>query len=311
MARKAAAKKANVVPTGFNKGVFAEFIIFVFLQGFNLYAVFSVLGDATSDAARYDKLATLDPGIPQRKNYTSKPTSYCSQEPFDPQKLADTRKAYTAMIEAYSAFVVIASLIFSFHFLLWVFTIVFSYLIPDFLQEHWTLLVRGKVAFTLAANFLQDIPCSVIATQLFLLRRGASGLICWDCAMDLNCLHTARVEELMSPSNSKITVLAMGIILATMWKAVSSFFRWSRLDECELFLIRAATSLFAGFLYTCFIITPMFAIMKYQYYILPGIQPGLLASIIDKVFIVGVLFWAVGILGVCCCPLLKLIRLAS
>lgn len=311
MSRKAASKKANIVPTGFNKGVFAEFVIFLFLQGFNLYAVWSVLSDAVNDNERYDKTAKLDPSIPSRKNYTSKPTGYCSQEPFDQKQITDTRNSYIGMIEAYFAFVVIAALIFSFHFLLWVFTLVFSYLIPDFLQEHWTLLVRGKAMFTLAANFVQDIPCSVIATQLFLLRRGAMGLICWECAMDLTCLHTARVEELMAPSSSKLTVLVLGVILATMWKSISFFFRWSRLDECELFLIRAATSLFAGFLYMCIIVTPMFAIMKYQYFILPGIQPGLLASIIDKVFIVGVLFWAIGILGVCCCPLLKLIRLAS
>jgi len=129
--------------------------------------------------------------------------------------------------------------------------------------------------------------------------------------MDVTCLHTARVEELMSPSTSRLVVLVMGIILATMWKSISFFFRWSRLDECELFLIRAATSLFAGFMYTCIIMTPMFTIMKYQYFVLPGVQPGLLASIIDKVFIVGVLFWGIGILGICCCPLLKLIRLAS
>lgn len=311
MSRKQAKQKANVVPVGFNKGVFAEFVIFIFLQGFNLYAVWALLSDAVKDGERYEQIAKLDPTLPSRKNYTSKPTSYCTQEPFDQKKITDTRISYNGMIEAYFAFVVISALIFSCHFVLWVVTIVFSYLIPDFLQEHWTALVRGKLAFTLAANFVQDIPCSVIATQLYLLRRGASGLICWECAMDIHCLHTARVEELMSPSTSRITVLVMGIILATMWKSISFFFRWSRLDECELFLIRAATSLFAGFLYTCIIMTPMFTIMKYQYFVLPGVQPGLLASIIDKVFIVGVLFWAIGILGICCCPLLKLIRLAS
>lgn len=288
-----------------------EFVIFLILQGFDLYCNYAVFLGAQEDGKTYSDVAKIDPSILQQKNYTKKPTSYCTREEFDKKAITETREKFNMILEVYFVFVVVSTIIFSLHFILWVTTIVFSFLQPDFLQEHWDILVKGKIGFTLAANFVQDIPCSMLAMELYLLRRGSRGLICWQCAMDIDCVNTAHVEELMAPSTSSLSLLLFAITISTLWKAISSFFRWSRVDECNVFIIRSTTSLFAGFLYACIILTPMFAILKYEFFILPGVEPGLIGSIVDKVFIVGVLFWAIGILGVCCCPLLRLIRLAD
>jgi hypothetical protein len=311
MGRKKAAKKQNVVPVGFNKGVFMEFIIFLVLQGFDVYCNFAVFLNCKDDAKTYDDISKVDPSIALQKNYTNKPTSYCTRGEFETKPITELREKFNGILEVYFTFVVVSSIIFSLHFMLWVTTITFSILVPDFLQEHWDVLVKGKVGFTLAANFVQDIPCSMLAMELYLLRRGSDGLVCWQCAMDLTCLTTSNVETLLAPSTSLLSLLIVAVTISTLWKAISSFFRWSRVDECDVFIIRAATALFAGFLYACIILTPMLAILKYEFFKLPGVEPGLVGAIVDKVFIVGALFWAVGILGVCCCPLLRLIRLAG
>lgn len=317
MARKTVQKNQNAVPGGFNSGILVEFIIFLFLQGFDVYCNYGVYFESSNSLANYEEFvapvvaSSHTTERAEGRNLTALPLEFCSSSAFKPKKITELFEQYATTLDLYLTFTIIATIIFSLHFLLWVVTIAFSLMEADFLQENWDILVKGKITFTIAANFIQDIPCSTIAIELYLLRRGTSGLICWQCSVDPQCDSLEYLEKLLAPSTQALTLLILAICLTTLWKAISSFFRWSRADECDVFIIRATTSLFAGFLYACIIMTPAMTILKYRFFTLPGVTPGFLADLIDKLFIIGALFWSVGILTVCCCPLLRLIRLAG
>ena len=316
MARKAAKKNQNAVPGGYNYGILVEFFIFLALQGFDIYCNYGVYFESSKSLDIYDDFsaALLVANDTQPKggiNLTVRPLSFCSSSTFNKKKTIELFEQYEQTLEIYFAFTIIATIIFCLHFLLWVITLTFSLMEADFLQENWEILVNGKIAFTLAANFVQDIPCSTIGIELYLLRRGTNGLICWQCSMDPKCTSVDYLETLLAPSSQALSLLIVAICLTTLWKAISSFFRWSRVDQCDVFIIRATTSLFAGFLYACIIMTPAMTILKYRYFTLPGVTAGFISDLVDKLFIIGALFWSVGILTVCCCPLLRLIRLAQ
>lgn len=316
MARKTVQKNQNAVPGGFNAGILVEFIIFLVLQGFDIYCNYGVYFESSNSMTVYEEfISNVQYGNGTSKfggrNLTVLPLEFCSSSKFKPKKVTELLEQYALTVDIYLTFTVIATIIFSLHFLLWVATIAFSLMEADFLQDNWEHLVKGKIGFTIAANFVQDIPCSTIAIELYLLRRGTNGLVCWQCSVDPKCDSEEYLETLLAPSTQALTLLILAICLTTLWKAISSFFRWSRSDECDVFIIRATTSLFAGFLYACIIMTPAMTILKYRFFTLPGVTPGFLADLIDKLFIIGALFWSVGILTACCCPLLRLIRLAQ
>lgn len=309
-------KDPNAVPGGFNYGILVEFIIFLILQGFDIYCNYGVYFESSKALVTYDDLSasilTSNTTEPNRGfNLTVSPLGFCSSSTFKPKKTIELFEQYEQTLDIYFSFTIIATIIFSLHFLLWVVTLACSLMEADFLQDNWDVLVNGKIIFTLAANFVQDIPCSTVGIELYLLRRGTTGLICWQCSMDPKCTSVHYLETLLAPSSSALTLLILAICLTTLWKAISSFFRWSRVDQCDVFIIRSTTSLFAGFLYACIIMTPAMTILKYRYFTLPGVTPGFVSAVIDKLFIIGALFWSVGILTVCCCPLLRLIRLAQ
>lgn len=316
MARKVVQKNQNAVPGGFNSGILVEFLIFLVLQGFDVYCTYGVYLEASNALVNYEEFVShlTSSNSTQKeggRNLSALPLEFCSSSTFKPQKMIELFEQYETTVDIYLTFTIIATINFSLHFLLWVVTIGFSLMEAEFLQENWDILVKGKIVFTMAANFIQDIPCSTIAIELYLLRRGTSGLICWQCSVDPDCESLEYLETLLAPSTQALTLLILAICLTTLWKAISSFFRWSRADECDVFIIRATTSLFAGFLYACIIMTPAMTILKYRFFTLPGVTPGFLADLVDKLFIIGALFWSVGILTVCCCPLLRLIRLAQ
>ena len=316
MARKTVQKNQNAVPGGFNAGILVEFLIFLALQGFDIYCNYGVYFESSKSETIYEEYISNLEAInatekSRERNLTVLPLEFCSSSEFKPNKVTELFEQYTMTVDIYLTFTVVASIIFSLHFLLWLATIGFSLMEADFLQENWDHLVKGKIGFTIAANFIQDIPCSTIAIELYLLRRGTNGLICWQCTVDPQCDSQEYLETLLAPSTQALTLLIVAICLTTLWKAISSFFRWSRADECDVFIIRATTSLFAGFLYACIIMTPAMTILKYRFFTLPGVTPGFLADLIDKLFIIGALFWSIGILTVFCCPLLRLIRLAQ
>ena len=307
MARKAAEKNTNALPTGLSTGIIFEFVIFVLLQGADLgcdYGVYAEAAQSKETFAKYRDSAVV-------RNLSSAPIEYCTTSTFPEKKLTQKLEAFDTALGIYYVFTVLATILFVAHFILWVGFMALSATEGSFLEDHWHIYVKAKVGFTLAANLLQDVPCSTLAIELFLLRRGTDGLFCWLCSLDKSCTSTDYLDTLLSTSGQRLALLILAISITTLWKAISSFFRWSRAEQCDVFVIRAPASLFAGFLYACFIMTPAMAILKYRYYALPGIQAGFISSIIDKLFIFGALMWCLVLVTVCCCPCLQLIKLAQ
>ena len=308
MARKKAVLNTNAVPSGLSGGIIAEFIIFIILQGGDLGCDYGVYLEAMQSRNTFEGYRSR--GSPAR-NLSSSPIEYCSTSNFPKTTLNEKIDLYGNVLNIYYTFTVLATILFVLHFCLWVALMVMSATEASFLEDHWDAYAKAKLGFTLAANFVQDIPCSTMAVELFLLRRGAEGLFCWQCSLDASCTTPDYLDKLLATSGQRLTLLVMAISTTTLWKSISSFFRWSRVDQCDVFIIRACASLFAGFLYACFIMTPCMTILKYRYFALPGITPGLMASIVDKLFIFGALIWCLVLMAVCCCPCLQLIKLAQ
>ena len=324
MARKAAQKA--VIPTGegVNKGIIAEFIFFLIFQGFDFYAVIGVFSESRSALSTYRALEALNKTaqVSQTGNVlqttpasSTSPLLLCTSEgvydAFSARKIGQHIDSYEFGLNVFLFFFVITCGLFNLHFLYWVALLVMSSLEANFLQEHWHWTVRAKLCFTVGASFLQDIPISTITMELYLLRRGNSGLICWQCALDPKCTNNDYIGELSSQSTRAMAILVIAICIITLWKGISGFFRWARDEHCDIFPIRALASIFAGFIYMTIILTPCMTILKYRYFNLPGVTRGFIADVIDRFFIVGAMIWSVGILAVCCCPLLNLIKLAQ
>lgn len=325
MARKA--HKKAVIPTGegVNRGIIAEFIIFLVFQGFDLYACAGVFVESRDALHTYETLKALNKTVKvsmhQNSSFKLQPTTsiiaskLCTSDGvldgFSAKKIAELVDIYHMGFSVYTFFFSLACGIFILHFVYWVALLVMSTLEANFLQEYWHWTVKIKLCFTLAASFLQDIPVSTLTMELYLLRRGNAGLICWQCSLDPKCVNDDYIENLLSKSTSAMSLLVVAITFTTLWKGISGFFRWARDEHCDVFILRALASIFAGFIYMTVILTPCMTILKYRYYTLPGVTPGFIAAVIDRVFIIGALLWSIGILAVCCCPLLSLIKLAQ
>ena len=324
MARKA--HKKAVIPTGegVNRGIVAEFIIFLVFQGFDLYSCAGVFVESRDALGIYETLKlhnkTITMSMLQNSSLKATPTSnmaskLCTSEgvldAFATKKIAEHIDTYDTGLNIYTFFFSVACGIFILHFFYWVALLIMSSLEANFLQEYWHWTVKFKLYFALAASFLQDIPVSTVTMELYLLRRGNAGLTCWQCSLDSKCVNDEYIENILSKSTNAMSLLIVAITITTLWKGISGFFRWARDEHCDVFPLRALASIFAGFIYMTVILTPCMTILKYRYYTLPGITPGFVAAVIDRVFIIGALLWSVGILAVCCCPLLQLIKLAQ
>ena len=168
-----------------------------------------------------------------------------------------------------------------------------------------------KVYFLIAASLLQDIPLSAISAELFSVQQGGQGLVCWSCKVSGSCQDVKQLEARLNRSTVAMWLNLAAIGLTSLWKGISSFYRWSRVNYCEAFYFRACTAVFAGGLFFIVILTPAMTVLQYRYFIKPDVSGGLLKDIIDRVYIIGAIVWVLVLAVIFCCPLLNLIRVTQ
>ena len=290
-----------------NKGIFVEFLLFVLLQGFDLFTNVWVANEAQvmmKNLERFEHVANAT-----RNNYSV--PELCSGHVWTDEKARKEISDYRNVLSSFFFFTALAAMVYTLNFVLWLFIIRSLIRSANFLNDSMTNLVRGKVFFLIAATVLEDIPLSTLAAVVFSFQQGKKGLVCWFCKSSGICSSTKILEAMLSRSHKALFINIAAISLTTLWKGVSSFFRWSKIKDFDFFFIRACTSVFAGGLYLCVVLTPAMTVLKYDYYSRAGVNPDLLKDIIDRLYVIGVIFWVVFVFIACCCPLLKLIRLTQ
>ncbi|XP_048581298.1 uncharacterized protein LOC116603599 [Nematostella vectensis] len=291
-----------------NKGVLAEFFLFLAIQGFDIFTNCLVLSEAFQTQVSLQDVKST-PNV-TKLNFTV--PSFCSSGVFwGRERIDDVTEHFQRVFYLYCFFLAIASMIFTLQILSWVYTLYLSAQKRELGEEGREFLVKTKLYFLLAASFFQDIPMSSITAELFALQQGNSGIVCWLCAKTGECLDEKILDSKLDASHRLIILNMAAICITSLWKGISSFYRWSRVPNFEMFYIRATTSVFAGGLFLIVILTPAMSVLTYRYYNLPGITGGIMKDLIDRVYVIGVIFWVMVLAVLFCCPLLKLIRVAS
>ena len=292
------------------KGLVYEMLFFMFLQGMDVGAAFDVWLEGTKAYDEYGKIINFKNSTNVTNPYANpKAVSYCTNTDWDMEKLHELYSLYKTVLMIYLVCLALAGLIFFLHFCMWLIAITLSLTKIDFMTEHMPQLVKGKFIFAVTESFFQDIPISCIAIELYLLRRGRDGLICYMCTHLPTCTKTDHLDEILSASSSKLSFLLFAIALTTTWKGLTAMFRFTRTGVLDIFIVRALVSLFAAGIYNIVILTPAMVLLKYRYYALPGVSKGFFSDIIDRVMIIGALMWVIVLMGGCCCPLMSMIKL--
>ena len=291
------------------KGLLYEMLFFMFLQGMDVGASFNVWLEGRQAYDEYGKIINFKNSTNTSNPYVPKAVGVCTTTNWDMEKLHELYDLYNTVLTIYILFLALAGVIFFLHFCMWMIAIILSLTKIDFMTEHMPQLVKGKAIFAVTESFFQDIPISCIAIELYLLRRGRDGLICYLCTHIPTCTKADHLDDLLSDSSGKLTFLLFAIALTTTWKGLTAMFRFSYTGVLDIFIIRALVSLFAAGIYNIVILTPAMVLLKYRYYALPGVTKGFFSDIIDRVMIIGALMWVIVLMGGCCCPLMSMIKL--
>ena len=292
---------------GVNKGLLAEFIIFLLLQGFDLFSNSWVLNESLGVVSRvkeyenYPNVSAINNSVP----------SLCVSVQWSKDEITKQVDHFSSVMYVYCFFLALSACIFTLHLLAWLYTLQLSLRSRRFNANTQETLIKMKVYFLIAASILQDIPLSAISAELFALQQGQEGLVCWFCKVSGLCQEQEQLASRLSRSTTAVWLNFAAIGLTSLWKGISSFYRWSRVDNCEAFYFRACTAVFAGFLYSIVILTPAMTVLRYRYFVRPGVTGGLLKDAIDRVYVIGAIFWVLVLLVIFCCPLLNLIRVAQ
>ena len=304
---KPVAGKNRAKIAGVNKGLLAEFIIFLLLQGFDMFSNTWVLSDSIGVLNRvgkyemYPNVSTLNNSVPD----------FCVEVQWSTEKITKEIDHFASIVYVYCFFLAVTTCIFTLHLLAWLYTLQLSFRSRRFNANTQVTLIKMKVYFLIAASLLEDIPLSAISAELFSLQQGQQGLVCWSCKVTGLCQDLKKLQSRLNRSTVALLLNVAAIGLTSLWKGISSFYRWSRVDYCEAFYIRACTAVFAGGLYSIVILTPAMTVLKYRYFVRPGISGGLLEDTIDRVYFLGAMFWVLVLAVIFCCPLLNFIRVTQ
>ena len=179
------------------------------------------------------------------------------------------------------------------------------------MEENRDNIVRVKFTFGFILSFVLDIPGSCLAVALYSMRHGEQGLHCWDCAQDVTCSKKQELEHRIYLSQVVVVVMFFGLLVVSLWKGITTFYRWSKTDKVDCWQLRGCVALFVGTYYAVIILTPALGLFKYRYFMLPSQKENVFANFTDSLFMIGMLGWVIFMVVGCCFPLLRCIRIGS
>ena len=196
-----------------NKGILIEFLLFVLLQGFDLFTNAWVANEAQAMMANLEK---LEHTANTTGNNHSVPL-LCSGHIWTDEKAKKGVDNYKSIIWAFFFFMALAAMIYTLNFILWLFILHRSINSAKFIKERMKNLVRGKIYFLIAATVFEDIPLSTLAAMVFSFQQGRTGLVCWFCKSSGVCKSQKILDEMLSRSYKALFLNIAAISLTTLW----------------------------------------------------------------------------------------------
>lgn len=283
-----------------------ELISFIFLYGFDLGMDISVLYEAQQS---YNAFRILDNSNDTSVNGNeSKQIPFCSSGPWDKDDYQSEIKSFGEALVAMTFFTALACFL------------ILSYLVGSILITYRTVTsskwevnqndqyITTKLVFGFVCSVLQDLPLTCLAADLYVRRSGPQGLTCWACYHDETCADKHILRKRLEHTRTLVAVSLTAAAVVSLYKGLTTFYRWSRVDNCRCYEIRGCVSIFVGVCFAIVVITPCLGVLKFSFFTLPSESGSVFSGITDKLFMIGVMIWGVFIVLAFCCPLLRCIQ---
>lgn len=284
-----------------------ELISFIFLYGFDLGMDISVLLEAQHSYNAYRILDNSN-GDTSVSNNESKHITFCSSGPWNKDDYQREIKSFGKALLAMIIFTALACFL-TLSFLVGNILIIYRTATSSRSDENQSeKYVTVKFVFGFVCSVLQDIPLTCLAVDLYIRRSGPQGLTCWACYHDETCADKHVLRERFDHTRTLLAVSLTAAAVVSLYKGLTTFYRWSRVDNCRCYEIRACVSIFVGVCFAIVILTPCLGLLKFSLFTLPSESGSVFSGITDKLFMIGVMIWGVFIVVVVCCPLLRCIQ---
>ena len=292
------------------KGLIREYILIIILYCFDIGTEIACYAEVQRSRGRYQ--SWLEKDYP----YSNRTTNFgiCTKGGWNKEDFTEKVELYASLIDAYLFFLIISGLVFMCYILayLWFVLRAWHHRSSSYVEKNRDHIVQVKFTFGFIMSFVLDIPGSCLAVVLYSMRHGVEGLHCWDCAQDVkNCVKKQVMEDRQQLSQSVVGIMFFGLLIVSLWKGITTFYRWSKTDKVDCWQLRGCVALFVGSYYAVIILTPSLGVFKYEFFLLPSQKENVFANFTDSLFMIGMLGWLIFLVIGCCFPLLKCIRIGS
>ena len=294
------------------KGLVVEFIILVCLNALDIGTDFAVYSEAQIARNRFKE--TLK--TPNYISNSTKPYSFCANPEYDPhvalwdkRDFKDKVDNYGTIIDVYLFFLFVSGGVFTCYIIAYMWFLIKSSRNEDFLEDNRDKLIDIKFWFGAALSMVLNVPGASIAVALYAERWGARGLLCWECAQDPTCNDKRVFSERTSVVLACLACNFLGLVIISLWKGMTTFYRWSKTDKVDCWPVRGCVSLFVGCIFVVIMLAPSLGVFKYKFFMLPSQKGNVFADFTDSLFMIGMLGWIILAVVGCCFPLLQCIRI--
>ena len=290
------------------RGLVREYILIIFLYCLDIGTEFACYTEVQRSRERYQ--SWLEKG----HVYTNRTTNFgiCTKGGWDKEDYTAKVELYARLIDAYLFFLIVSGFVFVCYILAYLWFVLRAWHRALYIEENRDHIVQVKFTFGFILSFVLDIPGSCMAVVLYSMRYGAQGLHCWDCAQDVKeCIKKQELEHRIYLSQVVMIVMFFGLLIVSLWKGITTFYRWSKTDKVDCWQLRGCVALFVGTYYAVIVLTPALGVFKYKFFMLPSQKSNVFANFTDSLFMIGMLGWLIFMVIGCCFPLLRCIRIGS
>lgn len=284
------------------RDLIVEVAVFMLLSGFDLGTDISVLLEAHRSHNDYTRLFQNSNDSARNE---SKLIGFCSSGPWKTKDFRRNLGSFKSTLIAMKVFTALAGLLFLLYLATHVWIIHLVIEDPDLEEYEIKEYITAKFVFGLACSMIQDLPLTSLSVDLFVKRAGPKGLICWGCHFDGTCVDKYSLEKRFDHTTTLLAISLTAVVIVSLYKGFVMFYRWSRVDECHCYELRACVSLFVGGCFALVILTPCLGLFKFAFFTLPSESENVFSGITDRLFMIGIMIWGVFIVVAFCCPLLR------
>lgn len=283
-------------------------MLFVLLYGFDLGTDISVLFEAQRSHTAYKRFLDNSNDV---SNNESKQIPFCSSDPWNKDDYQREIKSFSEALLAMKFFTALACFLIVSYLVAYILLIRRTITNSKLQENQSEKYVTVKFVFGCVCSMLQDIPLTCLAVDLFAKRSGSQGLTCWACYHDETCADKYILAKRFEQTKTLMAVSLTAAAIVSFYKGLTTFYRWSKVDNCRCFEIRACVSMFVGGCFALVVMTPCLGLLKFSFFTLPSESGNVFSGITDSLFMIGVMIWGVFIVVAFCCPLFRCIQQAQ